>query len=106
MTENASWDAMNPPVIDEVNIGGYKGTVGDLITIKARDVITPTSVAVAIYSQTGAVLEQGDAVIKAKDRRFWIYTVTTANAALAGARVVVTAMDLPGNTTEQISTIS
>jgi hypothetical protein len=99
-------DAMNPPVIDEVNISDYKGTVGDLISIKARDVITPKAVTVAILSQTGTVLEQGDAVIKTNDRRIWTYTVTAANAALTGTRVVVTAMDLPGNTTEQTSTIS
>ncbi|PWV44630.1 hypothetical protein [Chitinophaga sp. S165] len=99
-------DAMNPPVIDEVNISGYKGTVGDLISVKARDVITPKSVTVAILSQTGAVLEQGDAVIKTNDRRIWNYTVTAANAALSGTRVVVTATDLPGNTTEKETIIS
>ena len=99
-------DATNPPVIDEVNIGDYKGTVGDQITIKARDVITPKSATVVIFSQTGAVLEQGDAVIKTGDRRFWVYTVTTANAALTGTRIVVTVMDLPGNKTVKETTIS
>lgn len=99
-------DAMNPPVIDDVNIGGYKGTVGDLIVVRARDVITPKSVRVAIFSQAGAVLEEGDAVIRANDRRIWTYTVTAANAAIAGTRVVATATDLPGNTAEKTSTIS
>jgi len=99
-------DAMNPPVIGELNISDYQGAVGDLITIKARDVITPKSVTVVIFSQAGTVLEKGDAVINPDDRRFWIYTVTTANAALTGTRVVVTVMDLPGNKAEQTSTIS
>jgi len=99
-------DAMSPPTIDEVDISDYKGTVGDLIAIKARDVIIPQSVKVAIFSQAGAVLEEGDAVINTKDRRFWIYTVTAANAALTGTRVVVTVKDLPGNKTEKTSTIS
>jgi len=99
-------DAMNPPVIDGVDISGYKGTVGDLIAVKARDVITPASVKVAIFSETGVLLEQGDAVIKTNDRRFWIYTVTTANAALTGTRVVATATDLPGNEAEKTATIS
>ncbi|UPK69708.1 hypothetical protein [Chitinophaga filiformis] len=99
-------DAMNPPVIDALDISGYKGTAGDLIAVKARDVITPVSVKVAIFSQAGVLLEQGDAVIKAKDRRFWIYTVTTANAALPGTRVVATAVDLPGNAAEKTITIS
>lgn len=99
-------DAMSPPVIAMVHIRGYKGAVGDIITIKVRDVLTPKLVTVVIFSQTGSVLEQGDAVIKANDSRFWVYTVTTANAALSGTRVVVTAIDLPGNTTEQTITIS
>jgi hypothetical protein len=99
-------DAMNPPVIDGLDISGYKGTVGDPISVKARDVITPTSVKVAIFSEAGVLLEQGDAVIKPKDRRFWIYTVTTANAALPGTRVVATAVDLPGNAAEKTATIS
>ncbi|PWV46227.1 hypothetical protein [Chitinophaga sp. S165] len=99
-------DAMNPPDIYDVNISGYKGTVGDLITVKARDVITPKSVTVVISSQTGTVLEQGDAVLQTNDRRIWTYTVTAVNAALTGTRIVVTATDLPGNTSERISTIS
>ncbi|MCF6403122.1 hypothetical protein L3C95_09570 [Chitinophaga filiformis] len=99
-------DAMNPPVIDEINVSGYKGTVGDLITVKARDVITPKSVTVVILSQAGTVLEQGDAVINTKDRRFWVYTVTAANAALTGTRIAVTATDMPGNTTRKESAIS
>ena len=99
-------DAMSPPVIAMVYIRDYKGSVGNVITIKARDVIAPKSVTVVIFSPTGTVLEQGDAVIKTNDSRFWIYTVTTANAALTGARVVVTAMDWPGNKTEQTITIS
>ncbi|PSL28098.1 hypothetical protein CLV42_10817 [Chitinophaga ginsengisoli] len=97
---------MNPPVIDGVDISGYKGTVGDLIAVKARDVITPASVKVVIFSQAGTVLDQGDAVINTRDRRFWMYTVTAANAALTGTRVVVTATDLPSNTTKKESTIS
>ncbi|SDG22673.1 hypothetical protein [Chitinophaga filiformis] len=99
-------DAMNPPVIDGLDISGYKGTAGDLIAVKARDVITPASVKVAIFSQAGAVLEQGDAVINTRDRRFWIYTVTTTNAALTGTRVVAIATDLPGNKAEETVTIS
>ena len=99
-------DAMKPPVVGELNISDYKGAVGDVITVKARDVITPKSVKVAIFSQTGTVLEQGDAVIKTDDRRFWVYTATTANAAPTGTRVVITVIDLPGNKTVEEATIS
>lgn len=98
-------DAMSPPVIGWIDVGGYKRTLGDIITIKARDVIAPRSVTVIIFSQAGTILEQGDAVIKTNDSRFWIYTVTTANAIISGNRLVVTATDLPGNKAEQTFTI-
>lgn len=94
-------DATSPPVIDDVNVGDYKGAAGDLITIRARDVITPKSAIITIFSQAGVELEQGAAVLKETDRRTWIYTVTAPNPALTGTRVVVTVTDVPGNKTEK-----
>jgi hypothetical protein len=99
-------DATNPPIIDAVNINGYKGTVGDLIIVRARDVITPNAVKVRIFSQAGVLLEQGDAVLKTNDRRTWEYVVTAANTTPIGSRVVVAVTDLPGNITEKETIIS
>lgn len=99
-------DATNAPTIDDVNISDYKGAVGDLITVRARDVITPKSVTIVILSQAGVELEHGNAVLKETDRRTWVYTVTAANAAVTGTRVAVTVTDVPGNTTEKGITIS
>lgn len=99
-------DAATPPKINEVNITGYKGITGDVITIKARDVISLKAVSVVILSATGGELENGDAVPHPTDARLWVYTVTAANAALPGTRVVVTATDHPGNRTEKETIIS
>jgi hypothetical protein len=99
-------DAASSPVIDDVNTSGYKGAVGDLITVRARDVITPQSVTVIIFSQAGVVLEQGSAILKESDRRTWIYAITAANAGIIGTRVVVTVTDVPGNTTDKETVIS
>jgi len=98
-------DAMSSPVIGWIDIGGCKRTVDNVITIKARDVIALRSVTVIIFSQAGTILEQGDAVLRTNDSRFWIYTVTTTSVILSGNSVVVTATDLPGNRTERTFTI-
>ncbi|MBW8684681.1 hypothetical protein [Chitinophaga rhizophila] len=98
-------DAVKPPVIDNIDTDAYKGAVGDKILIRARDVITPQSVTVAIVSEAGVVLEQGDAVLNINDRRTWIYTATAANAAVPRTTVIVSATDLPGNTAEKEVTI-
>lgn len=99
-------DAAKAPVISSVDISTYKGAIGDKIDISARDIITPKSVTVSISSQTGTVLEQGAAIIKATDQRIWTYTATVANATLPGTRIIATATDLPGNVTEKEVVIS
>lgn len=92
-------DAAMPPRILEIdNKFAYKGLVGDIITLLVKDVIRVSSVSVTILSAAGAELEQGDAV--PGKGNYWSYTVTTANPALPGTRILVTATDLPGNITD------
>jgi len=62
----------------------------------AVDDVQVTQVKVSILDDTGAVLEEGEAV---QDGDSWWSYVTTA-AAGSGARVLVTARDLPGNVVE------
>lgn len=99
-------DAATSPVIHEINISGYKGAVGNVIAIKARDVIPPKTVSVVILSAAGEELESGEAVPHQTDIRLCIYTVTAANAALPGTRIVVTATDHPGNSTEKETVVA
>ena len=61
--------------------------------MKVMDDVKVAQVNVVITDGTGAVLEQGAAV--QSDNRWWNYTTTAT--AQDGARVIVTARDLPGN---------
>lgn len=45
-------------------------------------------------------MEEGDAVLQPNDLD-WVYTATAENLSLDGDRILVQAMDQPGNVTEQ-----
>jgi len=91
-------DAARPPRILEINMGQYRGLVGNVIRFRVKDVVRVESVKVTILSAAGAELEQGDAVPDVGN--YWKYTATAANAAVLGTRILITATDLPGNVTE------
>jgi hypothetical protein len=86
-------DFFHAPEILDVDLSAWHGGVGQAIRIKAMDDVKVTQVNVVITDSAGAVLEQGAAV--QGDNRWWDYTTTAA--ASDGARIVVTARDLPGN---------
>jgi hypothetical protein len=91
-------DYLNAPVVSDIDLSSYKGAVGDSISIKATDDFKVTTVKVVILSAAGAQLESGIAVQDAIAKLQWKYTVTAANATLAGTKVQATAYDVPGNT--------
>ena len=93
-------DAARPPRVLEIDIRKYKGLVGDTIKLMVKDVVRVESVKVTILSAAGVELEQGDAVPDT-GISYWKYTATTANPALPGTRILITATDLPGNTTDE-----
>ncbi|WP_320054697.1 hypothetical protein [uncultured Acetobacteroides sp.] len=55
-------DFLNAPDIQEVNLKGYKGNVGDVITIRVTDDFKVAEVTVAIRNPDGTLLEKGNAV--------------------------------------------
>ncbi len=87
-------DARYPPEVTSVSIQGYSGTPGDKIFVQAKDDFKVTKVKVTIYSASGEVIEQGDAV---EDGILWMYVVTNSNNTIQGSKILVTAYDLPGN---------
>ena len=89
-------DFFHAPEILELDVAAWNGAVGQVIRIKVMDDVKVTQVNVVITDGTGAVLEQGAAV--QSDNRWWNYTTTAT--AQDGARVIVTARDLPGNLAE------
>lgn len=92
-------DATMPPKIVLVDTAAYNGMVGDIVAIAVRDVVRVRSVKVTILSSAGVELEQGEAVAGKGDAH-WNYTATATNPALPGTRILITATDLPGNSTD------
>jgi len=93
-------DAFTPPEIKSITSGGYHGQPGDTIIVRATDFFKVESVRVGIYTNDGILLEEGLAVLLSNGLD-WKYTATTVNAAPAGSRIRVIAIDVPANETVQ-----
>ena len=86
-------DWFHAPEVQEIDMDGFHGAVGDLIRIRAVDDVQVSMVTVLITDEGGAVLEQGSAVSEGSG--WWHYVTQTA---ISGSpRVVASARDLPGN---------
>ena len=91
-------DFMHAPNINEIDISGYSGKVGDQIKVNATDDFTVKEVAVGIFNEDGSEVEHGLAQLSANGVD-WVYTATVNNDSLTGDKIVVQASDLPGHTT-------
>jgi hypothetical protein len=87
-------DYFKPPAIDDIDVSGYRGRVGDRILVMASDDVAVKEVTVAVRKADGTVIEQGPAVLQ---NLKWRYAATTAVAAGEQVVVDVTAQDWPGN---------
>jgi hypothetical protein len=90
-------DYMSAPNIFAINVGMYKGAVGDQIIVDVLDDYNVTSVTVTITNPDGTVVETGEAVLSENNLVEWIYTTKTANATFVGDKVTAVATDMPGN---------
>jgi hypothetical protein len=95
-------DYYDAPRIKDINIAGYSGNTGDRITVTAVDSFKVNAVHVKITRSDGTLVEEGDAV---RGSVFWEYGCTVNNASLNGCIVMVTAFDLPGNSTVEQKTL-
>ncbi|MCK7553483.1 hypothetical protein MKQ70_00070 [Chitinophaga sedimenti] len=93
-------DFFRAPEIMDVRTGEYTGVKGSPIKIWAKDNVRVETVTVAIYDAYDNLLETGAATVldRGKTKKckssLWEYTAAaTGNA----QRVVVTALDMPGN---------
>ena len=93
-------DFFSAPDIDEIDLGSYTGAVGDTIRVRATDDFKVTQVVVTIANADGSLVEEGDAVLQPNGLD-WVYTATADNPSLEGDRIVVQAIDRPGNVTEE-----
>jgi DNA-binding beta-propeller fold protein YncE len=91
-------DYMNSPEVDSIDTGKYKGTIGDVLNIKAFDEFEVTKVEVKIVDAKGNVVEQGEASADPTFRLWWQYKAVAANPSRAGTKITAIAYDRPGNT--------
>lgn len=91
-------DAYLAPEILGIVTDAYKGLPNDSILVRALDDFKVTSVKVQVFSPSGALVEEGDAV-EADTGIDWSYLATATNPNLPGSTIKATAMDLPGNKT-------
>jgi hypothetical protein len=90
-------DFLTAPSVDQVDLAGYNGQVGDKILIQASDDFMVDSVFVTILSAANAVIEAGPAFLTPDGE--WEYTATSANPGAATSKFQVQAKDKPGNVT-------
>jgi hypothetical protein len=93
-------DFLHAPVIQEVDVTGYSGKVGELIKLKVIDDFEVKSVNIKIHKKNGDLQEEG-AAVRSSDQMEWAYVVKNSNRRLIGSKVTVIANDNPGNTTRQ-----
>jgi hypothetical protein len=89
-------DAFHPPEIITMITQGYRGSVGDIIVVIARDDFKVAAVTVSIYSAVGELIETGAAVAN-RDGLSWQYVCTKQYTATAGCKMIAAATDLSGN---------
>ncbi|WP_232748829.1 hypothetical protein [Capnocytophaga stomatis] len=93
---------LQAPKIEQIDLSGYTGQVGDTIKVRAYDDFKVVSVTIHIYNSDSSLVEEGNAVDNGLD---WVYTATQANTDLSGDKIVVRATDMPANITESVKNI-
>jgi hypothetical protein len=94
-------DYQSRPVIERVDVSGYQGLPGNVVTISVWDKWGIEGVDMVIFNSLGEVIECGAAI----PRQFsgnteWDYTATVENIDYKSSRILVRAKDHPGNTVE------
>lgn len=90
-------DFFNAPSVDEVDLTGYNGQVGNPIVVLAHDDFEVCAVHVALSDAEGNSIESGEAIEEPVKSGRWVYTATTAVAAGTQVRILITAKDRPGS---------
>lgn len=96
-------DFFKAPNINEIDVRGYMGKIGDKISIQVID-ITVEEVTVTIQNPDGTEVEHGNATYSELTGK-WEFTAKANNASLDGDKIIVTATDMPGNIGLQEKTI-
>lgn len=92
-------DFFHAPSVDEVDMSGYGGQVGDIIGVHAYDDFEVAGVALTLTDGSGATLENGPAVENPPHSGLFVYTATQSVATGTAVSVRVTVTDRPGTET-------
>ncbi len=100
-------DFYHAPSVDEVDLSGYAGRVGDPVVVLASDDFQVVSVAVSVSDAAGNPIESGAASEDPPRSGRWLYNASAAVPAGTIVRIavpqghyVVTAEDRPGGVAE------
>jgi hypothetical protein len=92
----AMTDYLKPPTVHFIDATLYKGSPGDIITVKATDDFKVAKLEVSVIAADGTVIESGVAN-PAVAIFCWDYATTVANPGTAGCKIKATAFDKAGN---------
>ena len=90
------------PVIERVDVSGYQGLPGNIVTVTVWKKWNIEGVTMVIFNSRGEVIECGAAVPRQFSGNMeWDYTATVENADYQGGRVEVRVTDKPGNVVQE-----
>jgi hypothetical protein len=87
-------DFLTPPTVEHIELGSFRGRVGDAVKVLAVDDVEVVGVDVIIRDTAGSICEQGAAK---KTHDVWTYLTTTAVAAGQAVMIEAVARDRPGH---------
>ena len=90
-------DFLVAPSFKPLDLSGYKGQVGDTITIQAVDDIGLANVDVSIVAQDGTPIEQGSAIENGVRTGFWSYIAAKPVATGTDIFIEIKGVDHAGN---------
>ena len=90
-------DYLNPPTMDDLDLSGYKGQVGDQILITTHDDIGVVKVRVELTRTDGSNIESGEAIELGAGSGNWAYIVTAPVATGTDIFIEAQAFDRPGS---------
>ncbi|MGA3012603.1 MAG: hypothetical protein ABSD71_01080 [Bacteroidales bacterium] len=94
-------DYRSRPVIERIDVSGYQGLPGNVVTVSVWDKWNIEGVDIVIFNALGEVIDCGAAV----PRQFsgnteWDYKATVENIDYKSSRILVRAKDRPGHVVE------
>jgi hypothetical protein len=94
-------DYLSKPVVERVDVSGYQGLPGNIVTVSVWDRWSIEGVDMVVFNALGEIIEYGAAF----PRQFsgnteWEYTATVVNVDYKSSRILVLVKDRPGNVVE------